>query len=301
MVYHWLSRYPTEGRISIRESLRIFKKFESYLLKSTIPNETFENICFNFAPNNAKLHNDNIHSCGNTMKCFTSLFLSFQQLESTKVDYIINGSPFFQLISNPNVVFQGNTMINNDRFYKYCRFVAVSNFKSLFNELITQIQFDETLPRIYFCSIVWTNINNNNINDHKFTIIKHSNTSFQLIQGYIADTQSNFNDSMNQFKSIQIGGGFGMLLSQQKYHSLTQILQFMCLLQYFLENNKFNSNNYFEMFQVYMNYSIETNNNNETNYIPSFSYTELTDSCIIGSGFRPMADSIETFINQKIE
>lgn len=100
----------TEERISIRESLRIYLTISQYLhdKKRNIKLSTFESICSNAK---AKLMKDDkilketqVHSCGNTMNCFLSLFLSKKQVQQDEISHIIDGNAFYQLYSNPNMI-----------------------------------------------------------------------------------------------------------------------------------------------------------------------------------------------------
>lgn len=108
----------TEARQSIRESLRIFNKMQCFLNTRIILHfEDIINHQYKLLNNNSSkklnyhYHNDNIknhRSCGNSMNCFVSLFLSMKQIShSYELNNIINGNNIINIISNPNMIIYG--------------------------------------------------------------------------------------------------------------------------------------------------------------------------------------------------
>lgn len=136
------------------------------------------------------------------------------------------------------------------------------------------------------------------IKDHKFTIIKHANDHFQLVQGYIAQDNSSFAKYVKGVHPGVHSEGFG-LASWQRYgnsvynnrdgFSRFQMREFLSLLDNFVGNERFDGNAHETMFGVLPQHQYR--------YWPSFSFRELTDDFIIGCGERPMADSIELFVD----
>ena len=112
----------TEARQSIRESLRIFNKMQCFLnTRISLHFEDIINHQFKLLNNNNSssvnlnyhYHNDNDddknhRSCGNSMNCFASLFLSMKQISHRyELNNIINGNNIINIISNPNMIIYG--------------------------------------------------------------------------------------------------------------------------------------------------------------------------------------------------
>lgn len=180
------------------------------------------------------------------------------------------------------------------------------------------------LPRILFCSMVWitpnlnhtlcdNNDNQNNnvtdigkyIKDHMFTIIKHNNNSFQLIQGYIELNDMDISKEQEQglLKSGKSSPAFGLSAWQNK-HDLSKLLDnysnrngfdkiqmysFILYLFKFSNDSKFDANSHQKMFDVLLI--------NGEKYWPSLNYSELTDNFIIGNGERNISNNLETYID----
>lgn len=264
---------PSEGRISVRESLRIFNKMELFIhrkeCRSDKRSNSFENIVYdNSVISNISSGNDEKksnktfsfidNSCGNTMKCFLSLFLNNKQIENTQLDFIMNGSPLFQIYNNLNIVLQNfqnfyidnsflNKHINHNKYNKCARKLCVNISNRNFNKLkfkLNEMTENKNLPIILLCSIVWTSSNiDYPINDHKFTIIKYNNNHYQLVQGYNKQIENNINcfglyewqNMNNKYSSVN---GFTQI----------ELIVFLIQLNSFINNKIFNINEYEEMF-----------------------------------------------------
>lgn len=117
----------TEARQSIRESLRIFNKMQCFLnarislhFEDIINhqykllnnfNDSSINLNYHYHHDNKSSSNESIknrRSCGNSMNCFVSLFLSLKQIShSYELNNIINGNNIINIISNPNMIIYG--------------------------------------------------------------------------------------------------------------------------------------------------------------------------------------------------
>lgn len=155
---------------------------------------------------NGSMTFDTYNSCSNTMACFISLFVANSQIGRSQLDNFMNGSPIKVATSNPNIVLslskdyvkrilKNINLLNplfsysyNKMAQKYSHYVANKQFQILSDKLLSQ---DESihLPRIFFCSITFVTSNHEKemkiLRDHKFTIIKHTNMNYQLVQAYI--------------------------------------------------------------------------------------------------------------------
>ena len=253
-------RRPTYARESIRESLRVFGCVTDNLgsgssrhgwahpssASALQPNVStlFEDMCAATGVSGAAHLNSHV-SCGNTMRCFASLFLP---PTGGKIADLLDGGMIWQLSSNVNVVLYSWRVHVSTRFRSslglpvfsdlqrrnFSRWAqSVGNWtssRSLARLERSLLQTDEPqhLPRVFFCSLTWLtpgpgdslvalldNEENENdgdsidatrrrepmvnsrgalgvhsglLLDHKFSIIKHDNKCFQMVQGYMAHT-----------------------------------------------------------------------------------------------------------------
>lgn len=227
--------------MSIRESIRILLKAERFIAKGVVPSQvagsnshekvhaiSFEDLCNKFrfiATTNDGSHLTDASlwslpmSCGHTVQCLLSLFVSQKQIHPSSLDYIINGTPLGQLLSIPNVILHGYRIAYTNYLYNLCGYVHTIEDTIRYRRLsrsiskrsakhgldrlqtaLFKVDEDVHLPRVLFCSIVWVHpecLGPNGtvvdgiahaeygIWDHKFAIIKHSNDRFQILQGYI--------------------------------------------------------------------------------------------------------------------
>jgi hypothetical protein len=131
-VKHVVTSVVTESRMSIRESLRVFKKYENFIHKHRPP--SYEIINKSISPfsifkfessSNSGSYQD---SCGLTMRCFVDLFIADKATRKRWArnrtqgydiddDFVMNGPNIFQLYHNLNVVFHSmrfnNSFISN--------------------------------------------------------------------------------------------------------------------------------------------------------------------------------------------
>lgn len=273
----------SEERLSIRESLRIFNRIDG-------SNHSLEDLCRH--DNFYKLLFTPQHNCGNTMRCFLSLFLDDKNIHYNNLDYIMNGNTLQQFYNNTNVLFRTYNLwegvfkdINDN--------ICLDNFVK-FKKTIIEDDKSTILPRIFFVSLVWASKSNHTdaLNDHKFTIIKYSNENFRLIMGHI-DTHSNSDLTIGT-----IDNSIGLTAYKLKPNKFNDIAGFnknsMCdfvnLLEIYVRGDIFDNRNYKEMFAV------TTSNYPEHNlYMPSFYHFELMDSALSGYGHtNRLAKRIET-------
>jgi hypothetical protein len=282
-------------RASIRESLRIFKLAEVHL---KCKGKSFESICLESHSPSQKFET---HSCGQTIRCFASLFFSSKQNSGVNLSNIIDGHPFLVMLSNPNFSFYSfrttgpkmttRTKALYDRGASSISRFASSFFLSSFSSEMLSVDIENTLPRVLLCSLTWISIDGEmeeqQIQDHKFSLIKHDNSRFQIVQGYIA---SQLDDTCL---------GFGLCEWQESGHfyasadgfDKTKMTIFLKSMENFCTNDAtFDSKNYASMFGVQPKVS------EGKKYWPSFSFQEVTDDLIIGHGEKPIADALETTI-----
>jgi hypothetical protein len=183
---------PTEARMSIRASLRIFGQIEDYLevaaknhrisgessgcsrraklLSQQQPSHlSFERLVAQNANTPNRLSMKAITSCGHTSKCFASLFFSKEQIESSSsILAHTNGTDIVQLWENWNIVWYGiqKRWATSSRrphlFGGFCtllvtkilRFRAVYKAGAL-SESLLRIDPPEDLPRVVFCNLTW--------------------------------------------------------------------------------------------------------------------------------------------------
>lgn len=286
-------KVATEGRESIRESLRIFHNVQTFITAS--PNQEGFQQLFKRVINNPSLEQLNNRSCGNTMMMLASLFVSKEQSSMAQLDNIINGNPFYCLASNPNILvhsFRAQHFMQsfkessksvqvfrpeekNYRLLKgISKFTAGVGFNNLRSCLLDSDE-DINLPRVFFCSIAWIsplawmnpneNIDTLSIKDHKFTVIKHTNDRYQIVQGYIPNDNDrrwrSFKvDECNKMHASSPFTGYdqrswllsGHAYSAQQGFSKTSMVSFLSHLGAFTTGKQFDSHSYAQMFGVHV-------------------------------------------------
>ncbi len=281
-----LRQYVTEERLSIRESLQIFNKIDK-------SNHSLEDLC---RFDHGKLLFTPAHTCGNTMRCFLSLFLDDRNIHSNNLDYLMNGNVFQQFYNNTNVLFYTYNRWE-DVFKDINDKICGNNFLKL-KKSILQDNDNEILPRLLFVSLVWSSKSNHNsltaaLNDHKFTIIKYDNDNYRLIMGHI-----NTSSSGSDHASDSGDNSIGLTAYKLKTNAFNDVegfdknmmLQFLDLMEVYVRQKTFNSNIYKDMFSV-----TTTNNQDHDLYMPSLYHFELLDSALSGYGHvNRLAKRIET-------
>lgn len=172
---------------------------------------------------------------------------------------------------------------------------------SLLHSRLTYNDDREALPRVFFCSMIWINqpvfnsepttaqsVESDVIKDHKFSVIKHGNDKFQIVQGYIAQSAESSGDGIptagfdlkhwQEMKENKYSSSFGFQLSVMNI--------FLGSMLKYVNNDRFDGCTHKDLF------GMEPKGGQE--YWPSFSYSELTDNVFIGLGERHMANAIET-------
>ena len=198
----------------------------------------------------------------------------------------MNGSDINQLFRHPNIFFNNATRYLSLRLWIQKVLLTYSSVGG-FNRLCSAVTNNDCmtlLPRVYFCSLVWTTPGLQHVHDHKFTLLKHTNDNYQMLQGYVAQENTS-------------SDGFGLRewqLSGNRYascngFSLLEMNSFFEYLSGFASNDAFDDIGYNAMFGVSLP--------GGGSYWPTISHTELQDSDIVGSGYRQMADSMEEEIN----
>ena len=330
---------PSEARVSIRESLRIFGRIESHLAAASqrVDEHAVASLPLMFESLVAKHSNQTIRfdaastrSCGLTSHCFASLFFSRNQMASNHHHMHTNGSDVVQLWENWNLCAYGHmhqrqrqimlgTGTANKLVANVFRSRAMARADSLSSSLL-QVDAPEELPRVIFCNMTWillhdSNGSNNNINntnmtprdeiscmdevtsqqdvkDHQWSIIKHDNDCFQIVQGYIDfvgnSSRNNSNgyclsDWQNQSRHTDKGGRF----TSRNGFSNRSMTRFLIGLRAFASSPTFDAASHMSLFGVF---------HHESDNIavwPSVSFREITDDSIDGHGCRFVAHGIE--------
>jgi hypothetical protein len=338
----------SEGRLSIRESLRIFSNVETYLKK--MPDSSFELLCIRAAQGSMVFEAE--HSCGNTMMGFASMFLAKQHTTHIQLNSLINGPPLTCLLCNPNILLHSlhtsrsvsvlRDLTAETKYFQWTktvsRFASMYGYSSIQSKLL-ESDFPENLPRILFCSLAWISpsgwINPNittdgdsmNFRDHKFTIIKHSNDRYQVVQGYIksAHDRKSFRSGDLRTESFIGYDARSWMLSGNDYCSSdgfdrTSMIEFLSHLKAFAEGSTFDPRSYEHMFGVHVDahrWLGDFQPNTATadsdgagddeqlsealgyecyQHIPSLYHRELSDNHIVGYGTRDMAHAMEEFL-----
>lgn len=156
-----------------------------------------------------------------------------------------------------------------------------------------------SLPRVLFVSMVWVHVcgapEQEQVADHKFSLVKHSNTHFQLIQGHIPVTdlsdgfgQGAWERSGHEFSG---SGGFGV----------PDMERFLDRLQDFGRADTLDTAGYRAMFGVQLGEPARLDlklglGSTLGRVWTSLYHTELTDDCIIGCGYRDLSEMLEADI-----
>lgn len=283
----------TEARASIRESLRVFSQIEKHLERNKHEPQLFERLVSRdghgelLATPSVPFH---ARSCGLTNSAFGSLFFSAKQLLGNAVGRLTNGSDFEQLWNNPNVLLFGLGWIGGKGSHgssstsllsRYFVNAAERDVLGL-EEMLTRVDGADDLPRVLFCNCTWVlndvdilagACESNYIKDHQFAIIKHSNDNFQCVQGYIQTSPVDDGYCLSSWQQSQ------SRYSDREGFSLLTMLAFTKGLKKFALAN-FDSASFARLFGIY-----ETSSHGQK-VLPCFSYRELEDSSIEGSGER---------------
>jgi hypothetical protein len=326
----------TEARTSIKESVRVFRRACDYIATNQTPS-LFESITQGFRQQNEAPLVMMEKSCGNTNQCFASMFFSSKQLlDGNHIKLHTDGSSMEQLWYNPNIVTYGlrkhvqYPIIDDITFGKYIGLRATGQVHQLAESLLAYDE-EQMLPRIVFVNLAWVLYENPhlgrnkstkeeeiedamNIKDHQFSIVKHTNESFQIVQGYIGSSHGNHSNrnsisNEEQTSSNDIHGGYCLsswqsqptadrshgerrFASRNGFHRNEMKCFFDKLGMFTLESN-FNAANYEVLFGVYHKSS------SENAVWPSFSFRELEDESIIGNGERFIATQWNAFLDDQ--
>lgn len=301
-----MSALCTEARASVRESLRIAR------LLQTSPH-AFEALCFRFAASRPGVFQfaasgKDKETCGNFVKCFTSLFLPEKEITRVGLDAIIDGSAIKQLASHPNLLLHSWV---HEAPYHYLPAssrgslstasglvaqLQASSSSSLLSAQLLRHDEDAELPRVFLVSCSWVHLQKHMPTpptdpfDHKFVLCKHSNDNFQLLQNYIRSSGGSrdalslraWQASRHPFCSID---GFNR----------ADLGDFLGLLASFASGGNgaaFCASNHESLFGVRLGAG-RGEGGDRTEFWPSLSYTELGDEHIRGSGSRCMANQLE--------
>ena len=280
----------TEGRSSIRESVRVFSVIEEHCERNLKEPQLFERLVSQGRRENPSPFPEK--SCGLTNSSFASLFFSSQQLLDNSISLHTNGSSLEQLCGNLNVVLFGMGLIGGRKSSSLLTryFVgAATNQVHALEDILVRPDEEESLPRVFFCNASWVlddvkivkdTHESNYVKDHQFTIIKHSNDNFQCIQGYKQTHQTDLNGfCLSGWQQSQSRYSSRKGFSLQKMRSFTEGLQAFAAAV-------FNSKSFEGLFGVF-----ETSSNGQ-NVLPCFSFRELEDNGIEGCGDRVVCNRV---------
>ena len=251
MVLRWFQRVAfghgrrrTEGRQCIEDVLMRQRNLERQLGRARDPRGlVFEDLCVragvgdsgSFGPTDRP-------SCGHTLQCWASLFLSAPQISRSRLYQLIAGGSVVQTFNNANVVLHvvrhRLELMSTKRLPRfvlawargYCQTAAVASQRLLRATLMVE-ERASLLPRVLFCSMSWVTVPRASstaeedeacawedaVFDHEFAIVKRrcaesGDLQFQLVQGYSASGESDgfglvgWQQSSHRFASLE---GFG--------------------------------------------------------------------------------------------
>jgi len=251
------------------------------------------------------------------MRCFASLFVAPHRVEK-----IIQGSDLSQLVGNPNVLLYAYRTHHHEQIRRFLALPASTltdkatynhfarrcsrmssrcGLSSLVGDLM-RIDEEAAFPRILFVSLVWVSQDDHknlrevkageeqqfyDLSDHKFTLIKHSNEHFQLVQGYMKGSGKESDRLGLGLKSCQ--EHTSNAFASQAGFSKRGMKSFLSKLKHFVEDDFFCRDNYHALFGVDL-----LNEGIDRAYWPSVSHTELLDGNIKGGGERTVGDLLES-------
>jgi hypothetical protein len=247
------------------------------------------------------------------MRCFASLFFSAKQIQWVALGNIVDGRPIQTFLDNPNFLFLSasrsvvSSSTRNSLNIVANKFSRISSSHCLRGLSFILLNSDGTrkLPLVVFCSLTWITQPNakeekETIGDHKFSLIKHDNNHFQLIQGYKCQSQEDCISSSSRSSSYDCieSEGFHLSSWQSSKHAYSSsdgfqrstMQVFLDSLADFIRNSRFDGENHEECFGVKPRSGMI--------FWPSFSFRVLDDSLIIGCGEKPLANALEQFVDE---
>lgn len=257
-------------------------------------------------------------NCGSTMGCFAAIFLSKAQLSDHGIRDVISGTNFTQFINNPNILLhtmqssicRGESVdmchtITSAISSSISRYVATGNTQRLSNRLLETHSAQE-FPLVIFCSMAWSFPTNHStvpseivasatsgsIGDHVFTIVKHNNDHFQVIQGYIE--QNYLNSVHSPGMTLMDWRDSKSIYSSHTGFSKDIMTEFCGSLNRFAKDSSFDAIAHKNMFGV------EPRGNTQT-YWPSFNFMELCDHHITGCGERSLIEAMHSYVTHQHE
>lgn len=248
------------------------------------------------------------------------------------------------ILSNPNIILHSlqsarkdtkfNSVALEEKYFSVAKTLstvaATYGFNSLYRKLL-KVDHAHDLPRILFCSLAWVSpsgwsnpylwreeSDSLNFRDHKFTIIKHSNNRYQIVQGYLPSRHDRCRSAHTKDFDKNCFLGYdarSWMMSGHSYSSSdgfdrSKLTEFMSHLHQFASGDKFEPLSYENMFGVHTdahrwlgNFGQQTPTVSDADrgnvgytHIPSLFHRELTDNHIIGCGSREMAHEIDDAI-----
>jgi len=272
-------------------SVSVLKRQHS-LEKFNLRNPT-QKLCFERMIRKTRIGSKNtfsaLTSCGNTVKCFASLFLSERQINGGYLHSLLSGGIFNQILNNPNVSIPYLVLsvslklksifdieVNRKSWLPtvdlFCRKKCSYNVSSFLGELL-KTENPDLLPKVFFCSTSWLSLEKKikaaedlfqEMQDHEFIIVKRVCKSgqkyeYQLIQGY-----------MNSESEL----GYTLFEWQKSGHPFSSIYGFS-LTGFFGHLNKFSANARWDCDNHHSMTGIRELKFNKNRYLPAFSFRSL--------------------------
>lgn len=229
---------------------------------------------------------DATHSCGNTMRCWASVFLSDEQINRNELFHIVAGGVWAQLVANPHVLL-AERLPDTGLARAFCQKWSVHAADDLLRQLMASND-DGLLPRIFFCSMSWSTAPDRETkgherchHDHEFALIKHKEAGalsprYQLVQGY----HSTGNDAGFGLSQWQRSGNVHAALDG---FGVGAAYECMLRLRAFGSNETWDDANHRAVFG-----SGATPMQGRT-YWPAFSFKELRDEVVLAGSARSLS------------
>ena len=295
--------------MSIRESLRVLRLLERQArhVRGSGPRLSLEALSFEYG----SLHNlghafagsREDYSCGNFVNCFTSLFVARRDMTTGTLDHISNGAPITAFLSHSNIFLYAYGA--NHRLSKWLSSTASKRQHARLCELLFSRCGRHELPRVFLCSLSIVSPEQglpdqsdvlDVTSDHKWVIIKHSNSNYQVLQGYIKGAAGVCGAAVDRRpQSLHQWQSSSNAYSSARGNSRPRMSSFAARLLSFATDEVFDSANYHQLFSARLPLM------EGRAYWPSLSFQEIDDGCvgIRGFGDRDLAGYIERRLDRR--
>ena len=310
------SRVRTEGRQAIARALRRQRALERCWYAQRVTGE-FEALVAASSVGATHRFAQGGPNCANTLRCWTSIFLSEESVNIASLYAIVAGGPIAQLLDNANVALYiaARKAVHWTRHElphgimqatrRYCQRRTTSAISSLHEALLREDE-DADLPRVFFCSLVWAlpsalrlqhiiktvDMFEGGMSDHEFALVKRRTAGrleFQLVHGYSTSSdQVGFNLLEWQRSGHRFASHEGFDASEAEH--------FIAMLATWATADTWDPQNFANAFS-----RGETARGGRAAYWPAFSYRELSDDAIVGWGSLPLLDCLEKHVLERAD